>query len=295
MQDSDRYYRSSGTVPLAGLAMMFGAGVIAAAVLSLAYSAVDFYSPDVRLNFLATGGYCAALGGVMRWSAKVGAVRSDFLARLMSVGVGMIGVYFAWVTFLWIYFGWDLNGIILDARDLWNVMTALGANGIWEFENTQPKGWALYGLWIVEALFIVLTPVAMVVSNRAPYCEGCRCWTTAPAERVFVRNTDQAELKQQLEEEKYAALAGLVDNIDRTDCLQLTLNQCPKCEDSDYLTVAHVAVTQKGNETRVKTTEFVKRLHIPREVAEQIQSIPAQQKPDFGLPQQRPELPPTPG
>jgi hypothetical protein len=40
---------------------------------------------------------------------------------------------------------------------------------------------------------------------------------------------------------------------------------------------------------------MIKRLHIPREVAEQIKTIPASQKPDFGLPAEAPEAPTASG
>jgi len=103
-------------------------------------------------------------------------------AALSLLVLGVLAI-FAWVWFLFILSGWQW--LILDPIAIWGALVELGAEGIWTFENTTPKGWALYGLWIFEAFLTIVVPVAIVGTNPKPYCEACRTWTRQHLEPIW--------------------------------------------------------------------------------------------------------------
>ncbi|MFG0335438.1 MAG: YrzE family protein [Maioricimonas sp. JB049] len=267
----ERYYRNAGAVPFKGTMMMLIAGGLTAIVLSFVYAVVDYYNPFIYFTFIATALLGAAIGGAVSWGGTVGAVRNRGFRLLVGIACGLIGVYFSWVWFILILAEWNPEAIALDPLQMVNFIQFLAINGVWEIQGSRPTGMALYAIWLIEAAMIF--GIAATTAGQAiePYCEPCGRWTEAVEEVLFLPHTDPAALQVDLEEERYEALDKLSDaEVDRGDCLTVTLRKCPECDESNFLSVGHLTVTQTKEGPQVNTKPLITGLCVPDEVVERI-------------------------
>ncbi len=133
----------------------------------------------------------------------------------------------------------------------------------------------LYAFWIVEALFVVLLSMAVAGSDETPYCDYCGVWTKKQKDVANFALTDPAHLATELEEERYEILDKLHGQpAHPKNCLKATVHSCPRCEDSDFLTVSHSVLTVDGdgNES-TNETALVKQLRVPRDVVEHLAEL----------------------
>ncbi|QDU35744.1 hypothetical protein Mal4_00260 [Maioricimonas rarisocia] len=267
----ERYYRNAGAVPFKGTMMMLIAGGLTAIVLSFIYAVIDYYNPFIYFTFIATAILGAAIGGAVRWGGTVGAVRNRGFRLLVGIFCGLIGAYFSWVWFILVLAEWNPDAIVLDPLQMVNLIQFLAANGVWEIQGSRPTGMTLYAVWFIEAAMIF--GIAATTAGQAiePYCEPCGRWTDAVDEVLFLPHTDPAALQVDLEEERYEALDKLSDtDVDRSDCLTVTLRKCPECDESNFLSVGHLTVTQTKEGPQVNTKPLITGLCVPDEVVESI-------------------------
>ncbi|MEW4530869.1 YrzE family protein [Maioricimonas sp. JC845] len=267
----ERYYRNAGVVPFKGTMMMLIAGGLVAIVLSFVYAVIDYYNPFIYFTFIATAILGAAIGGAVHWGGNAGAVRNRGFRLIVGIACGLIGVYFSWVWFIFILAEWNAEAIILDPLQMANLIQFLAANGVWEIQGQQPTGMALYAVWLIEAGMIF--GIAAMTAGQAlqPYCEPCGRWTEAVDEVLFLPKTDVPALQADLEEERYEALDKLAEEeVDRSDCLSVTVQKCPECDESNFLSVGHLTVTQSKEGPQVNTKPLITGLAVPDDVVEGI-------------------------
>ncbi len=267
-----RYYAPGGAVPMLGTLMMQVLGLISAFVLAVIYAAVSHYNPYIFLNFIAMGIFGAGVGFTVYFGAKIGKVRNPMFIGVIGLVIGLAAMYFAWVYYL--YFS-ILPIVIWDPRWIFEGMKAISEQGLWELFSWRPTGWALYGLWSIEALVVVLICLGAAASNTTPFCEYCNLWTKKKDDAASLGLTDFGVLTQELEAERYEVLDQLAKQpMIPTNCIKLAVHSCPNCEDSDYLDVihSHLEVDSDGN----KTTEedvMIQNLRIPRELVEHFETF----------------------
>lgn len=267
----ERYYRNAGVVPFKGTMLMLIAGGLTAIVLSFVYALIDYYNPFIYFTFVATAILGAVIGSAVYWGGTVGAVRNRGFRLLVGIACGVVGVYFAWVWFIFLLAEWNTEAIILDPLQMTNLIQFLAANGVWEIQGQQPTGMALYAVWLIEAGIIF--GVAAMTAGQAlqPFCEPCGRWTEVVDEVLFLPKTDVPALQVDLEEERYEALDRLADeDVDRSDCLTVTVQKCAECDESNFLSVGHLTVTQSKEGPQVNTKPLITGLAVPDDVAETI-------------------------
>lgn len=271
-RNPDRYYQSSGAIPLLAIGWMFFAGGIAASITSLLYSLLDHYNPFIYINFMAAAAFAAVTGFAVDWSGRRGKVRNRLAMMLAGFAMGLFAVYASWVWFLWILSGYQL----FDLRpttllELWQM---LGERGLWTLKSWKPTGGVLYAFWIAEAVGVLSIVVYCSLSNQAPFCEACDLWTEEgalhPTFNVIPRHD---ELKSALENEQYDFLRGL----DRSApsgmvFLRASLHHCPQCAESDYLTLRQIQIKLKadGEQDAENATDIVVNLRISRDLMQEL-------------------------
>ncbi|MEX0717731.1 MAG: hypothetical protein WD066_14150 [Planctomycetaceae bacterium] len=236
MNDADRYYRNSGGVPFIGTLMTFATGLVGAVVFGLIYTLVCWYNPVVFFTIFATGCLGVGTGWAVRVGAEWGHVRNRLFATIVGAFCGAATVYFSWVGY--VVASTNFGRFTLDPEILWGFVQQLAMNPIWSIGDYTPVGDELRTLWTIEAGVIILISLAAAGTVGRPYCEPCGAWTVVRKNAAAAASADPAPLRCALEEGKYEFLESLRWRaIDPDDRLLLTLHTCPRCRDSNYLTI----------------------------------------------------------
>ncbi len=238
------------------------------------------------------------LGGVLAYLVHRLKIRSTFLAvtlglicGLISVGLVHIGhyLYFANVEFkhlieedetlapaekakmLQLYERNHLQFVdaILDEqtghKGLVGFMIARSEQGF-QIRRAQLTGWAVFGLWVFEALFVLFPAIGLPsAAASTPFCEDCEAWcekrTGLPQYPPELAET----LAEAVRHDDRSALDQITPNrllVVEGPATSTTLHVCPTCEQ----TFADVGVeTVEKNKT--KTAHLVHRQRISPELA----------------------------
>lgn len=271
--NANRYYQSSGAVPLMGTALMQLFGAVSALVLGFAYAAANYYSPSVWLTFFAVLFYGGGVGFAVKFGAQLGKVRNTGFVLLLGTATGILAVYFAWVFY--IYFLSEMTVMLWSPLLIFENMQSFAEKGLWSFKSWTPTGFWLWAFWMAEAAMIVLLSLAISISNDTPFCDPCNCWTKKADDVARFPLTDPQQLKEDLEAERYEVLETLHQGrVKPNDCLKAIIHSCPQCEESDYLTISHVeVVVDKDGDETTNENEIVTNLWISRELTDHIQEL----------------------
>ena len=260
------YYTPSGKFSVGGLITMTVFGTLAAAALSVAYGYLTTYNPFIYFNILATFGFGFVMGLAASMGATMGKIRNSAIASLIAVLVGLMGVYFSWVIWLYASSGQaDEAMLVLDPIALFAILDHLAQQGVWSLKSWTPRGETLYGIWGLEALFIVGATVYSVYKGvtSTPFCEDCNAWCDEELEEKpagFV--TDAKAFRHALELGNLTVL-GELDKSNYAQFSRSTLYVCPKGTHAGYLSVTNVqeSVNKKGD-TEEKKSSLVEHLTV---------------------------------
>jgi hypothetical protein len=273
--DQDRYYRPSGAVPFVGTLLMLLCGGAAAAVLSFVYGLLTAYNPYVYVTFLATVLFGLGMGAAVVAGAVVGNVRNRAFVAVVAACVGLAGLYLSWavyIPYVLRQMGWKGAPFIFEPEYLFTIIQAFGETGVRKIHNWVPKGWILYSLWLTESALVLGASLTLALAPRKPFCEFCRRWTSEDKPDRPLALADPDRLRIALENERYEVLDELREGESALEnCLRVTLHTCPRCAESNYLTVSHVQLTtdRQGN-VQTKSTDLVQRLRIPESLVEHL-------------------------
>lgn len=267
----DRYYRSAGAVPFSGILLMSALGFVAAAVCGGLYALADWYIAYDIVPFFCAPLAGAGIGAAVRGGGMLGRVRHRGFLALVGLAMGLVGAYFSWVVFIRI---WDAGGFWLwDPLGLLLAINEISEVGVWE---NQPTGIWLKLIYGVETLAITITSAVVASLPSRPFCDPCNQWTQQRPETAILKLTDPEALRERLEDSQYEALDELFDPaVDASNCFHANVFTCPGCDESNYLTVSHFTIVQKGGETHQNDERFVNFLWVPQEVVEQVKRLAA--------------------
>lgn len=243
--ESERYYRSSGAVPIVGLLLAVSGTLGAVAVLATIYALISIYIPVVYFKFIATVGYGMFTGKILRSGLTAGMVRNRTVAQTLAVGMGVVAVYAAWVAFIWALGRKDGVSILaFSLPDLSAWMAHFSESGLWEMsDGERPTGLVLESIWLIEAILIVGGTVTPFLAADLPYCENCSQWAHSQLVNTkFAIPDDPQGLVRDLEDEQYESLAklsGAPDDIGHF--LLAAVHSCPNCN-HHWLTLIRVAL-----------------------------------------------------
>lgn len=268
-------YVPSGIVPFSGGLLCLGGGVAVAAVAAFFYG-LFINGVSVRYgHFVATLIFALLLGFAVLIFADFGKVRSPLFVRFSWFVLLVAGYYFYWVTSVWMQRGFGVGLAAFTPQALYSLGEHLFQNGAWGFGNWVVGGWLVVAFWIVELLVIAwLSYIAATASIDQPFCEHCNVWTeTKKGLTLFHANGTEPEWD--------SLRCGDVTAVGRVpqlaskvnDYVRLDVNSCPKCDQSNFLTLHTVKVEYDKEGENKTTTEnaFITNLALTGEQMAQLQ------------------------
>ena len=239
------YYRHSGKVGPLAVPYILGFGLAGAFILGPVYAYVDYFIPIIYLNLVACVFYGVIIGMLVGAGAKRGKVRSESVAVLGGLLVGLIALYVAWV--FWFRAASEGRFMTFWPPTLWEAIREVNARGVWRLRGSVVKGTTLYIAWIAEALTIVGSSalVAYLSTPDEPFCEGCDSWIkdkrlVSPLQVI----ADPKAFRARLERGEYEEIIALrpVPAGDPS-FTSLELLHCSKCRQSFFLTAKETTIT----------------------------------------------------
>ena len=243
-----RAYQHSGKAPASGLLMALAAGSLAAIALGVAYTFSFYYILYVYLNVLLTFGFGAGVGWVVGTTAREGKIRNVPVVGGLALAAALVGIYAEWGTTAYALFPqtelaaqwrkWGLlpylpHNVLMLAGELYQT-------GSW---GLSPKslvhGPPLAAMWLVEAGIIGAVAVGVAVKQIAdlPFCEACEEWIVSREPHLYSGN-GYAAVWSDVQHGAFESLAQTPRAAgDEPHYVRLTLGECPKCNESNYLSV----------------------------------------------------------
>ena len=269
----DRYYHPSGRIPIVGTASMLTLGTLVALVLGFIYAVISRYNPIIYVQVFVTLGFGAAMGITVRRVGHWTKVRNRIFRILISMLIGLMGLYFAWVWYIFVLSDWDTSLLIFDPQVTATIIQELAAVGVWEFKNAKPTGYVLYAFWLIEAGIVLCMCYLTGSEVEEPFCEECDCWTK-PGDLLVVAKCETGSLKESLEEEQYDVVPKLTElELDASDFLSVQCFTCPHCEESGYLTVSRVVTVPGQDGPTVTATVVIPPMAVPHSVTKQVEQL----------------------
>jgi hypothetical protein len=251
-----RTYSPSGTIPIAGAVITVLSGLVAALVAGFLYAYLFRWAFIWFLRILLTSGFALLLGGTIDLVARRTKIRSPLFVTAVAVVTTLAGLWIYWGATIWAREGAGRGLAAWSPAELVAYGQHLFANGSWRFKGWQVTGLPLVGFWIAEALWVLYLSLGMARSEvYRPFCESCLAWTESSDGLMRLRATGQEPAWREVLEGELPALAEFppADDTD-AELVRLDLASCPKCEQSNFLTL--VAVKCKTNSKgKVSTTE----------------------------------------
>jgi hypothetical protein len=269
----DRYYRPSGRIPFFGTVLMLGLGTLVALISSFVYAVICRYNPIIYIQIFVVLGFGAVMGMTVNRVGHTMKVRNRFFAILITMVIGMLGLYFAWVWYIWMLWDWDTNLLIFQPTITWEIMQVLADRGIWTLQDSTPTGMVLFGFWLVEAAIVLGMCYLTGAESGTPFCEECNCWTLK-RDALRIAKADPTLIAAALEDEQYGIIPPLAaGEIDPADYMSVLCYTCPNCEDSGYLTVSNVVIVQGKEGPEIKVTQFVPPIAVPHSLTQEIEHM----------------------
>ncbi len=261
---SGKSYQHSGNFEPIGMAYVLGIAGGGILLMSPIYSAGIKYIPMIYLNILLTLGYGFASGFLVNLGGKMGKVRNNQLLTVTGLLMGVYALYCAWAS----YFTIVLGEMVVSPITIMKYMEIVSEKGSWSIKGSMVNGAALYAVWAIEALIIIITG-AFSAKIEEPFCEDCNDWIETKDEIGPLEPTLHGDLiAKALQRSDFTILKAIKPSMDsESDHTKLTMLRCLACNKKFFLTVTSVAfvINSKGKSERSET-HIVKNLIINQEI-----------------------------
>lgn len=243
-----KVYQHSGIVPASGALMTLAAGLLAAIALGVAYTFSFYYILYVYLNVLLTVAFGGAVGWVVGFVAREGKIRNVPVVGGLALAAAFIGIYAEWGTTAFaltpaseLGAQWRKLGLLpYLPHNIVSLAIELYRTGSWGMSaNSTVHGPPLAALWLIEAGLIGAVAIAAAVHQIAdvPFCEQCEEWTTRREPLLFAGN-GYGKVWSDVQHGVFEELAQTPRaSGDETTYVRLTVSDCPKCDESNYLSI----------------------------------------------------------
>ena len=213
--------------------------------------------PLIYINFLATLAYAAIVGGAVGVVARMGKIRSNLAVGLLTLFAMTVGIWLYWGASIWAMGGREVGINAWRPVVLSEFVQHLFEHGSWGLKNGAPvTGWFLVTVWIVEiGLLLGVAWATAVACVSQPFCESCNEWTeTETAVARFDANGHESVWQRVITDDLPALGEVPLLTEDKPKFVRLDFAKCPKCENSNFMTLQAVEITtdSKGN---TKTNE----------------------------------------
>lgn len=268
------YYRLSGEVTVAGLALGLGGGLAAGVALSFAYSYLVRWLPFVYLNVFCAIFYTILVGCGTGCLLKWGKMRNTAVGVFVGIVVAFASYYFSWAVWLSLVasggeFSVSSFGLAAQPGLLWKVMQAVNEKGAWSIGlglrvGGTVSGDALWVVWGIEALMVLVgAPFSTwFTMNMDPFCEACQKWCAEEKDVLSIRPAEAGEMTRRFEAKDFVFLKEVgARREEDAEWFRLDLHRCPGCGMTNTLSVQRekLFVDTKGK-ARVDSRGLIKQL-----------------------------------
>lgn len=239
------FYSPSGLVPVAAWIMVAALLVPLSFFSGIAYCAAVVFIPAAKLRWIATLALGWVLGSLAAKTCRLGKVRANLFA-VCAAGVAVATAYYA----AWGVHRALITAVRLGANIQLNQDLLLGFLPIeiarwmsWQVQNIGGpgfSGWLLVCVWLIElgAILYFTRTTFLTAWDKRPFCESCDRWTVGPEELVSLPVSPMDPGWQLVNEIGPDAIRKLQLTNDGNTHVLLSINRCPECERSHYLTAA---------------------------------------------------------
>lgn len=278
------YYQPSGEVTVAGLAAGLLGGLAVGVAIAFVYSYIISYVPFIYLNLLCTVGYAVALGASVGYLMRQGKMRNTAVCVFGAVAVTLASFYASWAVWLAVNISgkeFSVSWLTLAQQPLvlWEVILKVNETGAWSMGRSKVpvSGGALWAVWAVEALIILIGSPAMAwgVLTSDLFCESCQSWCEEDKSLVSLGVVESAELKRHVEAKDFEYLKSVGTKIEGDEMwYRLDLHKCPGCDSTNALSVKleKLKIDSKGNAS-VETSGFMDKLLLSANEVSQLRQI----------------------
>lgn len=285
-----REYEPSGQLGI-GLVLIPAVAFPLTLLFALAYAYADVYCPIAGwVTALIVAAYVFALGALVGQVGTWAKVRSEGFMALAGVATGLLGLYAAWAAFEVAVFNRGSTDeklsyvvVLLSPGGMWGFARAIAQEGWYSIGGATPSGLALWLLWGIEALVIVLGTAAIAGGWHSDhvFCEPCDRWCDD------AETTPHLALPEGGVEAIAPAVEGRADGVtvleglapiaaDAPSLLKVDLKRCPTCEQTFAVRLRLVTngVDEKGNK-RTETKDLSKRLLVEPAIFRRLEALGA--------------------
>ncbi|MBS1368756.1 MAG: hypothetical protein HPZ91_02265 [Lentisphaeria bacterium] len=229
---------------------------------SFLYALTSYFIPYIAATIAVLFAFAMLNGcGISHLATRYGC-RSRSGLLLTTLALGIWSVYLGWVGWVWILNEFWSMGLIFDPLRLGRVIHFLATDSMRGMGERLVGAWEWYSYWALEALVLILAPLAVVCRPRQeePVCTNCgRKLTRLFALRQRSRPVQQQPLKKQLGRGDFAMFRELPLR-EGSSYLETELLHCSECRD-DYLAVVSAVAEQLDDKCR--TTKVKSRFAAP--------------------------------
>jgi len=244
-------YSASGIVPVTGGIITAIAGLLTAVVSGFAYAYAFHWIPISFLRVVLCLIYCFAVGLAIAAVGKRAKIRSPAFITVVAFVSMLVGLWIYWGAYRWAKEGAGVGIAAWSPQELIAFGQRLFENGSFKLRRTNIDGWLLVMFWLVEAIVMLCGIVGIAQAHVwQPFCETCQEWTTTESGMIRLSASGKEPAFEQILAGDFALLATHpLASSTTSPHVRLDLSTCPKCQHSNFLSLASATVKydKKGN------------------------------------------------
>lgn len=245
---TNNVFKHSGRFSVGGLFSTLLKGAAVGALLGGLYGVIAYYSPFFLINMCVLIGIAVAMGMMLQDFVRSGHIRSNAIAALVGALSGGVLLSVHWVVWLRL----TVEFWVLDFATILNAIQVVSLLGPWSIFEWTPSSTALYVIWSVEALLIIVMPtvIARNAVRDTPYCEQTGKWADVEYTQKKFAICDIGGVKEQLLQNP-SAVVSLLKKPSKEDSEFLKFG-LGKVEGSSLRTVTISKIVAKTKDGKVE-------------------------------------------
>lgn len=260
-------YVNSGKFNIGPVLLWTLIGLIAGAVVGIAYTFIAYFDPIIYLNLLVLMGVAAALTWVVVFIVKRSKSRNKAVNLTVTFLICLFSWYAGWAALMAyqfeVGFFWWLGhpGMLYEAANIY--AESIG----WTLNNSEIPAGMLKVFYVIEFLAF-FAPMILVATKKLYYCEFCEGFMK-PKNHYFTETDLVTEHLDHIKTGDLTFMEKAGMKLDKSSAevpeqYKLNLHTCPGCQEKIY-NFYHVKMKlKKGKYESDKTTTLVENTYVVR-------------------------------
>ncbi len=267
-----KQYVNSGKFNFVPVLLWTLVGLVAGAVVSVAYTFIAHFDPIIYLNILVLGLMAFALAAVVVFIAKQSRCRNRGVTLIVTFLICLFAWYAGWCAILAYALEVNFVKFLLHPAMTFEAMLYYSDNMNWTVNDTEVSPGMLKVFYVIE-LIAYFFPMYLMTKKKLYYCEFCRQFMKENDHFI----ADTAAVTERLDAIREGDLAFLesVEPLNKPDQLvdeqfKLNLHRCESCGERIF-NLYHLKMkhNKKKSKTEIaRTTCLVRDTYAGRPVRE---------------------------